>query len=88
MKWRIEKLDIKNLKKIRELVGIEISSSLDKIGTEELYNLCEVQERLNRLIRILDEPDYIKKVNKSMTLGTCMTGGIRKINNDRNNKSK
>ena len=72
-------MDIKNLKKIRELVGIEISDSLDKIGTEELYNLCEVQERLNRLIRILDEPDYIKKVNKSMTLGICATGGIRKI---------
>lgn len=62
-------MNINNIKKAREIIGIEISGSLDKIGTEEMYSLCAIQEMLNRLIRILDNPDYLKKINKSMNLG-------------------
>jgi hypothetical protein len=51
-----------NLKEIRKLIGLEISDSLKLVGTDELFTLCEIQSKLDKLIKMLDNPDYIKKV--------------------------
>ena len=62
-------MKIENLKKISELVGIEISDSLNAVGTPEMYELCLIQDRLRRIIQIKEQPDKINKIYKSMILG-------------------
>lgn len=62
-------MKIENLKKARVILGEELSTCRNEIGTDQVYYLCETISRLDRLIFMLEKPEKYAKIKKSMTLG-------------------
>lgn len=50
-------MEIEQIKEIKERVGIQIALSLNAIGTEELKILCYISDQLDKLIKLLENPE-------------------------------
>ena len=55
-------MNIINLKKIRDELGIEISDSMNLIGKKEMNLLCQCKGMIDLLISRLEFPEKYKKL--------------------------